>query len=172
MTAISVDRYDIQLLTELQRDGHATNSGLGEKVHLSASQISRRVQRLEEARVVDHYAAILDPVAVGLDVMVFTQVTMDRHNDAAIAKFEREVRKLPQILECFSLTGEADYLLRIVAPDLAAFSEFVSKHLLRLPGITNVHSNVTLDKVKQTHVLPLDHVMQPVESKKRIKFAP
>ena len=171
MAAITVDRYDLQLLEELQRDGHATNSTLGEKVHLSTSQVSRRVQRLQEAKVIDHYAAILDPAAVGLHVVAFTQVSLDRQGAKSGEQFEREVARLPQVLECFSLAGEADYILRIVTPDLASFSEFMNKHLLRLSGVINVKSNITLHKVKQTHILPLDHVMQPTENKQRIQYA-
>lgn len=171
VTAITVDRFDLQLLAELQRDGHATNSTLGEKIHLSPSQVSRRVQRLQEAKVIDHYAAILDPAAVGLHLMAFTQVTLDRQGANSGEQFEREVAQLPQVLECYSLAGAADYILRIVTPDLASFSEFMNKRLLRLSGVTNIRSNITLHKVKQTHVLPLDHVMQPTESKQRIQFA-
>lgn len=170
ISEITVDRYDLQLLAELQRNGHATNSALGEMIHLSSSQVSRRVQRLQEARVIDHYAAILDPAAVGLHVVAFTQVTLDRQGAKSGEKFEREVAQLPQVLECFSLAGEADYILRIVTPDLAAFSEFMNKCLLRISGVTNVRSNITLNKIKQTHVLPLDHVMRPTESKQRIKY--
>jgi DNA-binding Lrp family transcriptional regulator len=171
MFAITVDRYDLQLLEELQRDGLATNGTLGEKIHLSASQVSRRVQRLQEAKVIDHYAAILDPAAIGLHVMAFTQVTLDRQGSNSGEKFEREVANLPQVLECFSLAGEADYILRVVTPDLASFSEFMNKHLLRLSGVTNVKSNITLRKVKQTHILPLEHVAQPVQSNQRIQFS-
>lgn len=171
MTAtISVDRFDLQLLAELQLDGHATNSALGEKVHLSSSQVSRRVQRLQEAKVIDHYAAILDPAAVGLHVVAFTQVTLDRQGSNSGEKFEREVAQLAQVLECFALAGEADYMLRIVTPDLASFSEFMNKRLLRIPGVTTVRSNITLHKVKQTHILPLDHVMRPMESQQRIQY--
>jgi Lrp/AsnC family transcriptional regulator, leucine-responsive regulatory protein len=170
MSTITVDRYDLRLLDELQRDGHATNSTLGEKIHLSTSQVSRRVQRLQEAGVIDHYAAILDPAAVGLHVVAFTQVTLDRQGANSGDKFEREVAKLPQVLECFSLAGEADYILRIVTPDLASFSEFMNKHLLRLSGVTNVTSSVALRKVKQTHILPLDHIAQPMETKQRIEY--
>lgn len=172
VSAITVDRYDLQLLAELQRDSHATNSALGEKIHLSSSQVSRRVQRLQEAKVIDHYAAILDPAAVGLHVMAFTQITLDRQGADSGEQFEREVAQLPQVLECYSLAGAADYILRIVTPDLASFAEFMNKRLLRLSGVTNVRSNITLHKVKQTHILPLDHVMQPTESKQRIQFAP
>jgi Lrp/AsnC family transcriptional regulator, leucine-responsive regulatory protein len=170
MSTITVDRYDLRLLDELQRDGHATNSTLGEKIHLSTSQVSRRVQRLQEAGVIDHYAAILDPAAVGLHVVAFTQVTLDRQGANSGDKFEREVAKLPQVLECFSLAGEADYILRIVTPDLASFSEFMNKHLLRLSGVTNVTSSVALRKVKQTHILPLDHIAQPMETRQRIEY--
>jgi DNA-binding Lrp family transcriptional regulator len=170
MLTITVDRHDLLLLSELQRDGQATNSALGEKIHLSTSQVSRRVQRLQEAHVIDHYAAILDPAAVGLGLMVFTLVTLDRHGPDTAERFEREVARLPQVLECFSVTGEADYIVRIVTPDLASFADFMSSHLLRLPGVTNVKSNITLQKVKQTQVLPLDHVMQPTQSRQRIRY--
>lgn len=171
-STITVDRYDLRLLAELQRDGHATNSALGEQVHLSSSQVSRRVQRLQEAKVIDHYAAILDPAAVGLHVVAFTLVTLDRQGANSGEKFEREVAQLPQVLECFSLAGEADYILRVVTPDLASFSEFMNMRLLRISGVTTVRSNITLNKVKQTHILPLDHVMRPLESKQRIQFEP
>lgn len=171
MTAITVDRFDLQLLAELQRSGKSTNAALGEKIHLSTSQVSRRVQRLEEAHVIDHYAAILDPAAVGLDVMAFAEVTLDRQSSTSSEKFEREIEKLPQVLECYSLAGQGDYLLRIVAPDLASFSDFMTRYLLRMPGVTNLKSTITLQKIKQVHALPLDHVMQPAESRKRIIYA-
>ena len=170
MSTITVDRHDLQLLAALQRDGQATNGALGEAIHLSASQVSGRVQRLQEAGVIDHYAAILDPAAVGLGLMVFTLVTLDRHGTDTAEKFEREIARLPQVLECFSVTGEADYIVRIVTPDLASFSDFMTRHLLRLPGVTNVKSNITLQKVKQTQVLPLDHVTQPTPSRQRIRY--
>lgn len=171
LTTITVDRYDLQLLAELQRNGQATNSALGEKIHLSTSQVSRRILRLQEAKVIDHYSAIIDPAALGLDVTAFTEVTLDRQSALSSDKFERAIQKLPEILECYSLAGQADYLLRIVAPGLTAFSEFMSEHLLGMPGIANVKSTVTLRKVKQTHVLPVEHVMQPTENKKRIFFS-
>lgn len=171
MTAITIDRHDLQLLAELQRDGHITNSALGEKIHLSTSQVSRRILRLQEARVIDHYCAIIEPAAIGLDVIAFTEVTLDRQSLVSSDKFEREIEKLPQILECYALAGQADFLLRVVAPDLATLSEFMTSHLLRMPGIAHVKSTITLRKVKHTHVLPLDHVTQPMRSRKRVQFA-
>lgn len=171
MSTISVDRHDLALLAELQRDGRATNSALGERIHLSTSQVSRRIQRLEEARVIDHYAAMLEPSVVGLGVLAFIHVTLDRHNTSSGASFEQAVSDLPEVLECFSVTGEADYVLRVVSHDLASFSEFMMHGLLRIPGVTNVKTNMSLKKVKQVTELPLDHIAQPRQPKTRVHFA-
>ena len=85
--------------------------------------------------------------------------------------FEEGVAVLPEVLECFSVSGNADYVLRIVAPDLAAFSELMMKRVLRLPGVAHIKSNIALQKVKQTHVLPLDHVAQPIRAQRQIRYA-
>jgi Lrp/AsnC family leucine-responsive transcriptional regulator len=171
VTNVTVDRHDLAILAELQRDGQMTNSALGERIHLSTSQVSRRVQRLEEAGVIDHYAAVLDPAAVGLGVLAITHVVLDRQGDAHGDNFEKAVAKLPEVLECFSVAGEADYVLRIVAYDLAEFSEFMMKNLLHLPGVSSVKSTILLQKVKQTSVLPLDHLVRPRKTKQLIRFS-
>lgn len=171
MTTITVDRYDLELLKLLQQEGRATNAALGEKVHLSTSQVSRRVQRLEEAQVIGQYAALLDPEIVGLGVEAFTFVTLGRHGETHGDAFERAMRDMPEVLECISVTGEADYIVRVISPDLAAFSEFMMKQLLRLPGVINIKSSITLKKVKNTHVLPLDHLTQPTEAARRLVFS-
>jgi len=171
MSLVTVDRHDLELLAELQRDGKLTNSMLGEKIHLSTSQVSRRIQRLEDTKVISHYAAILDLDVVGLGVTAFTSVTLGRHGEAQGDAFERAVADMPEVLECLSVSGEADYVLRVVTPDLASFSEFMMKRLLRLPSVVNVKSNIALKRIKQTHVLPLDHVAQPVETRRRLVFS-
>lgn len=171
MSSVTVDRHDLELLAELQRDGKLTNSTLGERIHLSTSQVSRRIQRLEETKVISHYAAILDLDVVGLGVTAFTSVTLGRHGEAQGDAFERAVADMPEVLECLSVSGEADYVLRVVTPDLASFSEFMMQRLLRLPSVVNVKSNIALKRIKQTHVLPLDHVMQPVEARRRLVFS-
>ncbi|TFW04953.1 Lrp/AsnC family transcriptional regulator [Oxalobacteraceae bacterium OM1] len=171
MSSITVDRHDLELLALLQQDGRATNGALGEKIHLSTSQVSRRIQRLEEAQVIGQYAALLNPDIVGLGVEAFTFITLGRHGDTHGEAFERAVAEMPEVLECISVTGECDYIVRVVAPDLAAFSEFMMKQLLRLPGVVNVKSNITLKKVKATHVLPLDHLKQPAQTARRLVFA-
>lgn len=170
MIELSIDRYDLQLLAALQRDGHATNAELGEQANLSASQVSRRVQRLEEARVVTGYAALLDQQALGFGVTAYAQIVLERHDKTRPAEFEKQVAAMPEVLDCFAVTGEADYLLRIVAPDLATFSELMMKQLLTLPGVSQVKTNIALSKVKQTHELPLDHVAKPKQQKRRVRY--
>ena len=171
MSTLSIDRHDLALLDALQRSGEATNAALGETVHLSASQVSRRLQRLQEAGLITGYTALLDPAALGLDVIAFAHVVLERHGGVRTEAFEEGVAVLPEVLECFSVSGNADYVLRIVAPDLAAFSELMMKRVLRLPGVAHIKSNIALQKVKQTHVLPLDHVAQPIRAQRQIRYA-
>jgi Lrp/AsnC family leucine-responsive transcriptional regulator len=172
MTTISVDRHDLSLLRELQRDCRATNSTLSEKIHLSTSQVSRRIQRLEEGHVIDRYAALLDPLVVGLGVVAFVHVTLDRHDPMLGEAFEQAVSDIAEVLECFAVTGEADYVLRVVSHDLTTFSEFVMNSLLKIAGVTTIKSNIALKKVKQVTELPLDHIAQPRPPKMRVRFLP
>jgi len=171
MQTLILDRYDLALLDALQRDGNATNAALGDAVHLSASQISRRVQRLADGGLIAGYAALLDPAAIGLDVTAFAQVILEQHGKAQSEAFENSAAAMPEVTECFSLSGDADYLLRIVAPDLQAFSELMMKRVLRLPGVAHIKTSIVLQKVKQTHVLPLDHIAQPRPAGNQIRYA-
>lgn len=171
MQAITIDRHDLALLDAVQRDGLATNATLGEAVHLSASQVSRRLTRLAEAGIIAGHAALLDPEAVGLGVTAFAQVVLERHGKTQSDAFEWAVGDLPQVLECHSVSGEADYLLRIVAPDLPAFSELMMKQVLRLPGVAQVKTHIALQKLKQSHVLPLEHLTQPVRTRRQVRYA-
>ena len=170
MPIITLDRYDLALLDALQKNGNATNAALGEAVHLSASQISRRLQRLTDIGIITGYAALLDPAAIGLGVTAFAQVILERHGKAPSEAFENAVAAIPEVMECYSLSGDADYLLRIVAPDLQAFSELMMKRVLRLPGVAHIKTNIALQKVKQTHVLPLDHVAQLGKPRQQISY--
>ncbi|MDC8757077.1 Lrp/AsnC family transcriptional regulator [Janthinobacterium fluminis] len=170
MSKVVVDRYDVDLLLALQRDGRATNSALGEEVHLSTSQVSRRIQRLEESEVISHYVAVLKPEVVGLGVIAFTHVTLERQGEQG-GRFEQAIADIPEVLECLSVTGEADYILRIAVPDLASFADFMTACLLRLPGVANVKSTVTLKTIKQTFSLPLEHIKRPAQAQRQISFA-
>jgi DNA-binding Lrp family transcriptional regulator len=171
MTETTIDRYDLALLDALQRDGNATNAVLGDAVHLSASQVSRRLQRLADAGLIAGYAALLDQAAIGLGVTAFAQVILERHDKTRSDAFESAVAALPEVLDCFSVSGDADYVLRIVAPDLDAFSELMMTRVLRLPGVAHIKTNMALQKIKQTHVLPLDHVARPSRPRRQIRYA-
>lgn len=171
MSQIIIDRYDIALLDAVQRAGNATNATLGDTVHLSPSQVSRRLQRLAESGVIAGYAALLDPATVGLGVTAFANVILERHGETRTEAFESAVAALPEVMDCYSVSGDADYVLRIVAPDLAAFSELMMKRILRLPGVAHIKTNIALQKLKQTHVLPLDHVARPSLPRQRVRYA-
>ncbi len=170
MTETLIDRYDLKLLTTLQRNGHATNAELGETAGLSASQASRRVQRLQEAGVITGYTALLDPAALGLGVTAYAQILLERRDKSRPQDFEKQVAALPEVLECFAVTGEADYVLRIVAQDLAAFSDVMMKKLLTLPGVAQVKTSIALSRVKETHELPLSHITKPPPKARRVRY--
>ncbi len=171
MAKITIDRYDLALLDALQRKGNATNATLGEQIRLSASQISRRIQRLEEDGVIAGYVALLAPAALGLGVTAFAQVILERHSDAASEAFETAIAAMPEVTDCFSVSGDADYMLRLVVPDLAAFSQLLMKTLLRLPGVARIKTSIALQTVKRTHVLPIDHLTQPSKPRQRVRYA-
>jgi Lrp/AsnC family leucine-responsive transcriptional regulator len=170
MPTLTRDRHDLALLDALQRQGNATNAALGEAVHLSASQISRRLQRLSQIGIIAGHAALLDPAAIGLGVTAFAQVILERHGQTHSEAFEKAAAAMPEVIECFSVSGDADYFLRIVAPDLQAFSELMMKRVLRLPGVARIKTNIALQKVKQTHVLPLDHVAQLARPRSQLRY--
>lgn len=152
---LSLDRIDLELLGALQRDGRATNPALGESVHLSASQVSRRIQRLEDAGLIDRCVTLLRAARLGLTVTAFTRVSLERHGEAGNDAFDRAVQLMPEVLECYSVTGPYDYQLRIVAADLEAFAQFMMHRLMRLPGVRSVESSVALQEIKRTTELPL-----------------
>lgn len=155
---IELDKFDLLLLAELQYDGQASNAVLAERIHLSPSQVSRRVQRLEQTGFIERYVALLRPVAVGLGVTAFVNVSLERHGEVLTDSFDDTVREMEEVLECFAISGEADYLLRVVTPTLPALSEFLLHRLMRIPGVRSVKSNIALSEVKRTTRLPLGHL--------------
>lgn len=164
-----VDPFDLALLAELQRDAHATNQALGDKLHLSASQISRRIQRLESAGLIQRYAALLDASLLGLGVRAFSYVTLSRHGDEGEA-FERAITQVPEVLDCYAVTGESDYVLHIVAPTLAELSDSVLRRVIRIPGVASVRSNIVLRPIKSTTALPLEHLEKPMRRTRRVRL--
>jgi Lrp/AsnC family leucine-responsive transcriptional regulator len=152
---ILLDSYDISLLAALQHDSNATHQHLGEYIHLSASQVSRRVQRLQAAGIIQRYVALLNPAALGLGVRAITYVTLGRHGGDEGLVFEREIAAIPEVLECYSVAGESDYILQIVAADLAVLSDHVLRRLTRIQGVGHIRSNIVLNCIKSSTEMPL-----------------
>jgi Lrp/AsnC family leucine-responsive transcriptional regulator len=153
-----LDGYDISLLAALQRDGHATHQQIGEQIHLSPSQVSRRVQRLQAAGYIQRFVALLSPEAVGLGVRAVSYVALTRNSGDEGLVFEREIALIPEVLECYSIAGESDYILHIVVTDLRSLSESVLRRVTRIPGVGSVRSNIVLSCIKATTELPLDQL--------------
>lgn len=165
-----LDKFDISLLSALQNDAYATHQALGERVHLSASQVSRRVARLHTSGIIRRYVALVDPAAVGLGVRAVTYVTLARNSGNEGATFESDIAAFSEVLECYSVAGEADYILQIVAPSLADLSDSVLRRLTRLPGVSSIRSNIVLQCIKSTTELPLGHMVQANAAPRRARL--
>lgn len=152
---LTLDGFDLKILTLLQEDGRRSNQELADLVHLSPSQCSRRRIRLEQAGVVRGYHAALDPVRLGLAVTVFMRITLATHSGDNARRFADLVRGLDCVLEAHSLTGDADYLLKVVVPDLAALAAVVNDALLPHESVASVRSSVVLVTLKESAALPL-----------------
>ena len=152
-----LDRIDRAILAELQRNGRLSNRELAEHVHLSESACLRRVRTLEEAGVIDRYAALVNQAKVGLPGNVFVSITLNRQEQADLAAFEAAVQGVPEVMECYLMTGQQDYLLRVVVSDPADFERLHSQHLTRLPGVARVQSSFALRIVRRGSELPLRH---------------
>lgn len=144
----TMDRIDARLLAELQRRGDITAQELGDVLNLSASQAARRRSKLEAEKVVIGYRARLDPVKLGLSVQAFVQVQMTAHNADNAASFVQLVNRLPEVVACWTLTGEADYLLRVWVADLPALNMLIHHRLLPHPAVARVQSQIVMDQPK------------------------
>ncbi|MBN35539.1 MAG: ArsR family transcriptional regulator [Rhodospirillaceae bacterium] len=153
-----MDAYDRNILSHLQQNGRASNVELAEDVGLSPSPCLRRVRELERRGVIRQYAALLDASAVGLGVSVLAEVRLERQTEALLDDFEAHIRARPEVVECYLMTGDHDYMLRIVVPDLEAYRTFVLDHLSKAPGVSNIRSSFALKQVKYSTALPLDQL--------------
>jgi Lrp/AsnC family leucine-responsive transcriptional regulator len=152
---IELDATDRRILTVLQRDGRMTNADLAAEVGLSASACHRRVQRLEDAGVIRGYVALLDARKLERPTTVFVEITLAGQADELLEAFEREVRKIPDVLECHLMAGSADYLLKVVAQDTDDFARIHRQFLAKLPGVAQMHSSFSLRTVALTTALPV-----------------
>lgn len=146
-------------MAALQQDGGLSNLELAERVGLSPSPCSRRVQKLEESGVIRGRAALLDSKALGLGLTVLIQISMDRHTPERFENFEAKVRRFEEVQQCYLITGQsADYLLKVVVPDMDAYQAFLLDKITRIEGVSGVHSSFVMRKVVDTTALPLSYL--------------
>lgn len=155
MATTTLDKTDRKLLDLLQKDGRMTNLDLAGRVALSPSACLRRVRALEEAGVIRGYAALLDPSKIGLGLLAFVTVKLEKRGRMPTDAFARACRDWPEVAACHATTGDMDYLLRVHVEDLPHFSRFVMDSLLKHPGVIDMKSSFVLEQVKETTALPL-----------------
>ncbi|MEM7431113.1 MAG: Lrp/AsnC family transcriptional regulator [Pseudomonadota bacterium] len=147
-------RRDQRILKLLQDDSRLTNQELAERVGMSSSATWRRVKALEESGVIDRYAAIINPKKAGFGLASMVHVSLARHEQTHVEHFVREVLQHPEVLECFATSGEADFHLRVVVEDIDAYNAFLDDFIFKLPGVSQVRSNIVLKEIKADTALP------------------
>jgi Lrp/AsnC family leucine-responsive transcriptional regulator len=163
MVRIDLDKTDRKILAILQADGRLTNQEIADRVNLSPSPCLRRIKRLEETGVIRQYVALLAPERIGLGLLAYVNVRLEKHSDAPgaggsrspRADFAAAVENWPEVVACYAMTGEMDYLLRVHVEDMEHFSNFMMDTLLRHPAVLDVKSSFALKRIKDTTALPL-----------------
>ena len=162
MSKINLDKTDLKILSILQTNGRLTNQEVAEKVNLSPSPCLRRIRNLEESGVIRQYVALLDPDKIGLGLLAYVNVRLEKHSDTPAgssrsprADFAASVETWPEVVACYAMTGEMDYLLRVHVEDMEHFSHFMMETLLKHPAVLDVKSSFALQRIKDTTALPL-----------------
>jgi Lrp/AsnC family transcriptional regulator, leucine-responsive regulatory protein len=155
---LRLDRIDRRILEQLQDDGRLSNQELAERVALSPSPCLRRVRGLERAGIIRGYAALLDPLQVGLGLLAFVTVKLEKRGKMPVDQFTRAVQAWPEVIACFSMTGDMDYLMRVQVEDLEHYSRFIMEKLLKQAGVIDIRTNFVLERIKETTALPLAHL--------------
>ncbi len=161
---IILDETDWRILNALQDNARLTNADLAEKVFLSPSPCLRRVRDLEQAGLIRRYVTLLDPLKLGLTVSVFIQISLGKQMRDALDTFENAILARAEVMECYLMTGDADYLLRVVVSDMQSLERFIVDYLAKIPGVSNIRSSFALKQVKYKTALPL-----PVNAPKSLK---
>ena len=155
MPNFDADALDRKILEQLQANGRMTNQELADQIGLSPSPCLRRVRQLEASGVIARYVALVDPEAIGLSVTAFVRVRLDQQDDRHLAAFEAAVADFPEVMECYLMTGEADYQLRVLVGSLGAFEDFLRRRLTRVAGVANVTTSFALRPVIYKTALPV-----------------
>lgn len=153
---MKLDAVDLKILTELQRDGSLSNVELAKRVHLSPSPCLARVKALEQAGVIDRYVALANASVLGLGLNVFISISLKEQSKEALATFEQRIAEHDEVMECYLMTGDSDYLIRVALPDIAALEKFILEQLTPIPGIEKIRSSFALKQVRYKTALPLD----------------
>lgn len=162
-----LDRQDIVLLTELQRDSRQTVQQLAAAAGLSSTPCWKRVKELEASGIIRGYTALVDREKVGLALCVLAEVNLTRHNEDDVRRFEQAVAQSPQIVSCYATTGQADYVIKVLVPDIKSYEHFLHETAFKLPGVTHVRSSVVLKEVKAETRLPLEPVKPAAPAPRR-----
>lgn len=152
---MKLDATDLRILEELQRDASLSNVELARRIHLSPSPCLARVKALEAANVIRRYVALVDPPALGIGLNVFISISLKSQDKQALADFERRIAEHDEIMECYLMTGDADYLIRVAVTDIGALEQFILEHLTSIPGIDKIRSSFALKQVSYKTALPL-----------------
>jgi Lrp/AsnC family transcriptional regulator, leucine-responsive regulatory protein len=152
---MQLNATDLRILAILQQDSSLTNVELARRVHLSPSPCLTRVKAMESAGVIQRYVALTDPAALGLGLNVFISISLKEQSREALAEFERRIGEQDEIMECYLMTGDSDYLIRVALPDIAALERFILNQLTPIPGIEKIRSSFALKQVRYKTALPL-----------------
>lgn len=152
---MELDDIDLKIIAALQADGKITVNELAEKVGLSASPCARRVRLLEQAKVIKGYTAIIDQKKVGLPISAFASIKLERQREDALERFSKAVSRWPEVVDCYLMTGQRDYLLRIVVRDLEAYERFLNDKMTRLEGVASIETSFALKQIKRSEALPV-----------------
>ncbi|WP_394782351.1 Lrp/AsnC family transcriptional regulator [Undibacterium sp.] len=151
-----MDNYDRSILKHLQDDGRMTNLQLAERIHLSAPQTLRRVRMLEEKKIIRGYVAQVAAESIGLGVTAFVNLSLDREQFRNVREVERNIMAFPDIIECHTISGDFDYILKVVAPDLKSLSQFLTDRLMQVPGVASLRSMICMEEIKPVSSLPIE----------------
>ncbi len=149
-----MDETDKKIIRELQANGRLSNEELAKRVNLSASPCLRRVRLLEKQGIIKGYAAVVDQTQVGLPVTVFMRIRLNQHSEKSIQVFESEIKDIPEILECYLMTGDWDYLIRVIVSSLQDYEEFVRRKIHKITGVSSMDTSFAYGEVKRTAVFP------------------
>ena len=164
MSKAALDEIDRKILAHLQERARMSNADLAGKVGLSPAPCLRRVRSLEERGIIKRYAALLDPASMDLGVTVFVQISLDLQVEDRLEIFEQAIMKRKEVLECYLMTGDADYLVRVVVPDVPAYERFLKDALTRIEGVAGIKSSFALKQVKYSTALPIEPIKSAVEA--------